>query len=400
MGGVGAPPKIRDLSELALDVVRWKRRASGSCTPMASAICSTPATCAARITKRMGVLVVTLTEDRYVNKGPHRPAFPAALRAESVASLAAVDYVAISPSPLSLDAIQALKPDVYVKGADYRDPEKDQTGGIVKEVEAVRAVGGEVAFTDDIVFSSSSLLNRHLPPFSRETARWLEEFRRTHQADEIAAHVEALRGLNVLVVGEAIVDEYVSCEALGKSGKEPILAMRECSAEAHAGGALAIANHLAQIAGEVLVTCTGSEPRARGVSQGEPPTRGHGDVPRMGGGADDRKAALRRPVLRHQAPRDLSHEGRTAPAGGGAAFERTVVAELADADLVIVADYGHGLISAALADEALDQKPVPRRQHAAERRQRGLPHHLEIQLRRLRLPARRRAPARVPKSHR
>ena len=34
------------------------------------------------------VLIVTLTPDRFVNKGPHRPAFPERLRAEALASLA------------------------------------------------------------------------------------------------------------------------------------------------------------------------------------------------------------------------------------------------------------------------------------------------------------------------
>ena len=39
--------------------------------------------------KAMGdVLVVTLTTDRFVNKGPHRPAFPEQLRAEVLAGLA------------------------------------------------------------------------------------------------------------------------------------------------------------------------------------------------------------------------------------------------------------------------------------------------------------------------
>src|SRR5712671_6649008 len=45
------------------------------------------------------VLVVTLTPDRFVNKGPHRPPFPERLRAEALASLVCVDYVAINEWP-------------------------------------------------------------------------------------------------------------------------------------------------------------------------------------------------------------------------------------------------------------------------------------------------------------
>ena len=349
-----AAEKIRELSELAVDLGRL--RAAGKRIVHAHGVYDLLHPGHMRhleSAKRMGdILVVTLTEDRFVNKGPHRPAFPAELRAESVAALAAVDYVAISRSPLSLDAIRTLKPDIYVKGADYRDPEKDATGGITKEMEVVAAVGGEVAFTDDIAFSSSSLLNRHLPFFSRETTRWLDDFRRSHRADEIAGHLDALRGLRVLVVGEAIVDEYVSCEALGKSGKEPILAMRECLAEAYAGGALAIANHLADIAGEVrLVTCTGPErERATFVRDHLRPEIGATllewqDAPTI---------VKRRYVDRYFGTKLLEvYRMKDAPlrAREAAAFADAVAREVADAHVVLVADYGHGLLSPALAEQ-------------------------------------------------
>src|SRR5204863_2080288 len=53
-------------------------------------------------------LVVTLTPDRFVNKGPHRPAFPERLRAEALASLSCVDFVAVNEWPTAVETIQAL----------------------------------------------------------------------------------------------------------------------------------------------------------------------------------------------------------------------------------------------------------------------------------------------------
>src|SRR5438309_12087376 len=64
------------------------------------------------------LLVVTVTPDRFVNKGPGRPVFNQRLRAESVAALVPVDHVAITDSPTAVEAIHALRPDVYVKGSD------------------------------------------------------------------------------------------------------------------------------------------------------------------------------------------------------------------------------------------------------------------------------------------
>src|SRR5256885_211297 len=45
------------------------------------------------------VLVVSITGDKYVNKGPDRPAFLSELRAELLAGLELVDYVAIVEEP-------------------------------------------------------------------------------------------------------------------------------------------------------------------------------------------------------------------------------------------------------------------------------------------------------------
>src|SRR6476646_8330270 len=64
------------------------------------------------------VLVVTLTADRFVNKGPGRPVFGEVLRAEMLATLAYVDWVAINDSPDCVTALETLRPDVYVKGQD------------------------------------------------------------------------------------------------------------------------------------------------------------------------------------------------------------------------------------------------------------------------------------------
>ncbi len=84
--------------------------------------------------KKLGdILVVTVTQDRYVNKGPHRPAFTEDLRAESIAALDCVDYVAINNWPTSVETIKLLKPDVYGKGSDYKDARKDYTGKITDE---------------------------------------------------------------------------------------------------------------------------------------------------------------------------------------------------------------------------------------------------------------------------
>src|SRR5262249_42163653 len=67
--------------------------------------------------KKLGdILVVTLTPDRFVNKGAGRPAFPENLRAEVIASLDCVNYVAVNHWPSAVETIKMLQPDIFAKG--------------------------------------------------------------------------------------------------------------------------------------------------------------------------------------------------------------------------------------------------------------------------------------------
>src|ERR1035437_10375449 len=56
------------------------------------------------------ILVVTVTPDRYVNKGPGRPVFPEQLRADAISALGCVDFVAINEWPMAIETIRILRP--------------------------------------------------------------------------------------------------------------------------------------------------------------------------------------------------------------------------------------------------------------------------------------------------
>ncbi len=211
--------------------------------------------------KLMGdVLVVTVTPDRYVDKGPHRPAFPENLRAEAIASLACVDYVAINEWPTAEETLRLLRPHIYVKGSEFKNTDLDMTGKIGREELVVKEIGAELRFTEDIVFSSSSLINRHLSNFSQEIQEYLSLFRARHSLESILGAIDSLSELNVLIVGDAIIDEYHYCDAIGKSSKDPCLAMKYQSHELFAGGSLVVANHTASFAKSVdLLTTLGGD---------------------------------------------------------------------------------------------------------------------------------------------
>ena len=111
--------------------------------------------------KEMGdVLVVTVTPDQFVDKGPGRPVFGQNLRAESIAALECVDYVAVNRWPTAEETLRLLLPNYYVKGQEF-EKLQDKTGKIQKEVEVVKEIKAEMRFTHEIVFSSSKLIKEH-----------------------------------------------------------------------------------------------------------------------------------------------------------------------------------------------------------------------------------------------
>ncbi len=297
--------------------------------------------------KAMGdVLVVTLTPDGFVNKGPHRPAFTDSLRAEVISALGMVDYVAINQWPTAEEAIKLLRPNIYVKGPDYADKSKDVTGGIFKEEAAVQSVGGELRFTTGETFSSSKLVNDHIPLFPPEVKAWLDDFRQRHTAAEVVAHITALEGLRVVVAGEAILDEYVYGEAMGKSAKEPILALRHMSSEVHAGGSVAIANHLSTFVRHIeLVTYVGeTNSRREFIEQALRPNVTAAFVVKAGAPT----IVKRRFVEKYTLSKMLEvYEMNDQPMSEAEDAElcAALEARVPHADVSIVADFGHGLMT-------------------------------------------------------
>ena len=198
-------------------------------------------------------LLVTLTADKFVNKGPGRPVFTQALRAESIASLECVDGVAVNLAETAINVIEAIRPDVYVKGSDYINAEDDVTGNIHREQEAVESIGGHIHFTQEITFSSSALLNEHFSAHGNEVRDFLQDFRLRYDSTTLKKSIHSLANLNVLVLGDMIIDEYHYTHSLGQTGKGNVLAVQYDSKERFAGGSIAVANHVAGFAGQVTL---------------------------------------------------------------------------------------------------------------------------------------------------
>jgi len=89
------------------------------------------------------LLIVGLNSDRSVRelKGRGRPVLSEAARTELLRELRSVDHVVVFDASAPIELVRELRPDVYAKGADWRDRP-------TTESEIVRQQGGELAFID------------------------------------------------------------------------------------------------------------------------------------------------------------------------------------------------------------------------------------------------------------
>lgn len=103
------------------------------------------------------LLVVGVNGDEQVRalKGEGRPLVPERERAELVAALRAVDFVAIFHEPTVEALLRAIRPDIHAKGTDY-------TEETVPERDVVRSLGGRVAIVGDPKQHSTSALLKGL----------------------------------------------------------------------------------------------------------------------------------------------------------------------------------------------------------------------------------------------
>ena len=297
------------------------------------------------------ILVVTVTATVYVNRGPGRPFFTDELRMQSLAALSCVDYVLLVDAPTAIEIIDIVQPNYYVKGQEYAVSADDVTGNIVPEVEKVRHYGGDVYFTTGVVFSSTKLINQNFPVFPPGVKEFVQEFVQKYTFDDIRKIVDSLNELKVLVIGDIIIDEYIFCNVQGLMSKDRAFSSQYNHEERYLGGTLAIARHLASFSNNVTVCgIVGTEPH--NIHSQIVNDLGRTVTVDLQVDKNFRTVVKRRFVERHGVRNEYAKlfsinylpDGQQEALIDREGFNEDLKRKIKDYDLVVVADYGHGLI--------------------------------------------------------
>ncbi len=194
--------------------------------------------------KNCEILLVSLTSDEFVKKGPNQPYNSDVKRAAIIQSLEICDYVYINNSPIANDVIRDLKPNIYFKGQDYL--KKDFTNNLAKEIKELRKNKGKFFITKTKLMSSSHILNKNFSGWSKEQIKTLKTIKKTTSFEEIKKIFENISNQEITIIGEPIIDKYTYCEVSGKATKDPTLSLIKKETFDYSGGVISIAQILSK----------------------------------------------------------------------------------------------------------------------------------------------------------
>ncbi len=296
------------------------------------------------------ILVISVTPDKFVQKGFGRPYFNSEQRMESLASIEVVDFVILNNSTNAVDIIKKIKPNYYVKGPDYKNFKEDITGQIKNEELVVKKNGGKTVFTEDPIYSSSSILNQSGSTFNLFQKSFINKIKSEINLNNFNTHINKLQNLKVLVIGEAIIDQYVFCEALGKSGKEPHLVLKDVSEELYLGGVLSIARNISDFCNKItILSMLGQKKEYEKYIKKNMAKNIQSKFLYKSKSPTIIKKRYIESISNNKVLGIYTVNDDLLNKNDETIFKKMILKEIKEHDVVIVSDYGHGLITKKLA---------------------------------------------------
>ena len=198
------------------------------------------------------LLVVSITADKFIQKGIYRPFVPENIRAMSLAAFEMVNFVVIDNNEKPLNLLKEIKPNYFAKGFEY------SSEGLPKATEEERKLvekhGGEMIFTPgDVIYSSTNLLKLSQPKIESYKILDLMEKNKISFNSLIKA-MSQFKNLKVHVVGDLIIDTYTKTTLIGGHTKTPTPSVLFNEKTDFIGGAGIVAKHLKAAGAKVHLT--------------------------------------------------------------------------------------------------------------------------------------------------
>lgn len=273
---------------------------------------------------------------------------PQELRLEGIQSIGLVNHALLLPSTPE-DFISALRPHTVVKGREHAGRHNPEQG-------IVESYGGRLIFSSgEMRFSSMDLLRQEILETNLSTILRPRDFMVRHSIamSDLRSVMKRFDGMRVTVVGDLIVDDYITCDPVGMSQEDPTIVVTPIKEDRFLGGAAIVASHARKLGANVrFVSVAGCDQAAAyarsklaeyGVSaeifedESRPTT------------LKQRYRASGKTLLR------VSHlrQHEVSPSLSGR-LVNAVTAELSQTDLIIFSDFNYGCLPQPVVDQVIE----------------------------------------------
>lgn len=204
-------------------------------------------------------LIVAVYSDRLGAEAIH---VPEEMRLEGLQSNKWVTKAFIIDAPVT-ETIKQIKPDIVVKGKEHENQHNE-------ELSAVQEYGGKLIFSSgEVIFSSMDLLRKDLKSNKHKIINFPNKFLSRHNFNksDLISIVQNFSSLKVCVVGDLIIDEYITCDPLGMSKEDPTIVVTPIDNQKFVGGAGIVAAHAAGLGAKVKLISVGGNDDALKFSQ-------------------------------------------------------------------------------------------------------------------------------------
>ena len=204
-------------------------------------------------------LIVAVYSDRLGAEAIH---VPEEMRLEGLQSNIWVTKAFIIDNSVT-ETIKQIRPDIVVKGKEHENQYNE-------ELSAIHDYGGKLIFSSgEVIFSSMDLLRKDLTTNRHNSINIPSKFLSRHNFNkaDLTSIVQNFSSLKVCVVGDLIVDEYISCDPLGLSKEDPTIVVTPIDTQKFVGGAGIVAAHAAGLGAKVKLISVGGNDNALKFSQ-------------------------------------------------------------------------------------------------------------------------------------
>jgi rfaE bifunctional protein kinase chain/domain len=167
-------------------------------------------------------------------------------RITNVASIECVQKaIVLNHSPEQY--ISEIRPDIVVKGREFENKDNPERS-------IVESYGGKFIFSSgESRFTSFDLIDREIYNRQNIDIEKPNNYLKKHNFnnDRLLEILKNFSTLNVLVIGDTIVDEYVDCDPVGMSQEDPTIVVRPNHSDYFLGGAGIVAAHAQSLGGSV-----------------------------------------------------------------------------------------------------------------------------------------------------